>query len=225
MKDGKRKDGSTTAPQALAEASLEHFNRMSRMAMLGFQAQRVKRGATPSSVVYEEDRVNFLQYDRSEPPKYRTPLVVVFAMVNRPYILDLLPHKSVVRNFLNAGFDVYLVDWGVPTHADRNNTLDDYINGYLRNIVDFVRRSTGSRQVNLLGYCMGGTMSSIFTAPASAARQEPDAHGGGHRLFDPREPDQPLDRLAAGSTSTPLWMPSATALPRFSRACSSCSSR
>jgi polyhydroxyalkanoate synthase subunit PhaC len=150
--------------QALAEMSLAHLGRMSRLPWLAMQAQRVKKGATPSTVVYEEDRVRLLHYRRAAPPKFRTPLVVVFAMVNRPYILDLLPHKSVIRHFLRVGFDVYLVDWGVPNHADRNNTLDDYINGYLHQMVNFVRRRTGAPQVNLLGYCMGGTMSTIYTA-------------------------------------------------------------
>jgi polyhydroxyalkanoate synthase subunit PhaC len=164
MNTAKEQHPPAATPPSLAEASLAHFHRLSRLATLGIRAQRVKRGVTPSSVVWEEDRVKLLEYCRDEPPKYRTPLVVVFAMVNRPYILDLLPHKSVVRHFLHAGFDVYLVDWGIPTHADRNNTLDDYINCYLRKIVGFVRRQTGSPQVNLLGYCMGGTMSAIFTA-------------------------------------------------------------
>jgi polyhydroxyalkanoate synthase len=164
MNTAKEKRPPAASRKPLAQTPLEQFGRLARLATLGVRAQRVRRGATPSSVVWEEDRVTLLRYGRDEPPKYRTPLVVVFAMVNRPYILDLLPHKSVVSHFLRAGFDVYLVDWGIPTHADRNNTLDDYINGSLHNIVSFVRRKTGSPQVNLLGYCMGGTMSAIYAA-------------------------------------------------------------
>jgi polyhydroxyalkanoate synthase len=160
----KEKQVRAAARAAPAAGPLEQFAQLGRLAMLGLRAQRVRRGATPSSVVWEENRVTLRRYQRDEPPKYRTPLVVVFAMVNRPYILDLLPHKSVVSHFLRAGFDVYLVDWGVPTHADRNNTLDDYLNGSLHDIVRYVRDSTGARQVNLLGYCMGGTMSAIYTA-------------------------------------------------------------
>ena len=95
---------------------------------------------------------------------YRTPLVFVYALVNRPYILDLKQGRSVVGNFVERGFDTYLVDWGVPTHADRHLTLDDYINGYLLNVMDFLRERTGAEQVNVLGYCMGGTMSAMFTA-------------------------------------------------------------
>jgi len=150
--------------QALLEETFDNFRRMARLPTLWSRARDVRKGATPAEVVYEEDRVQVLRYLRDEPPKHKTPLVIVFALVNRPYILDLLPNKSVVRHFVHAGFDTYLIDWGVPTHADRHHTLETYVNGYLRNIVDFVRERTGARKVNLLGYCMGGTMSTMFTA-------------------------------------------------------------
>ncbi len=141
-----------------------NFRRMARLPWLWEHAQRVKKGATPSAVVYEEDRLKLLHYQSDRPPKFRTPLVIVFALVNRPYILDLLPHKSVVAGFVDAGFDTYLIDWGAPTHADRHLTLETYINGYLMNVADYLRERADSPQVNVLGYCMGGTMSAMFTA-------------------------------------------------------------
>jgi len=70
----------------------------------------------------------------------------------------------VVAHFVKAGFDTYLIDWGTPTFADRHLGLDDYINGYLRHVVRHLQRRTGAPQVSLLGYCMGGTMSTMFTA-------------------------------------------------------------
>ena len=88
----------------------------------------------------------------------------VFALVNRPYILDILPGKSVVEQFVRAGFDTYLVDWGMPSHADRHIRSRDYLNGYLVRVVEHVRQRTGAPQVSVLGYCMGGTMSAMFTA-------------------------------------------------------------
>jgi polyhydroxyalkanoate synthase len=149
---------------ALIDETFKNLQRASRLPALWKHAQRVKRGATPSEVVYEEDRLKLLHYLSDEPRKFKTPLVFVFALVNRPYILDLLPGKSVVEHFVQAGFDTYLIDWGVPTHADRHLTLDSYVNGYLQNVVDFVCERTGSPQINVLGYCMGGTMSTMFTA-------------------------------------------------------------
>lgn len=150
--------------QAFMEETFGNLRRLARLPSLATAAQRVKKGATPSEVVYEEDRMKLLHYLSDQPPKYKTPLVFVFALVNRPYILDILPNKSVVRHFVKAGFDTYLIDWGVPTHADRHLTLESYINGYLLNVVNYVRERTGSPKVNILGYCMGGTMSTMFTA-------------------------------------------------------------
>jgi polyhydroxyalkanoate synthase len=138
--------------------------RMMRLPFLWRHAQRVKKGASPSQLVYEEDRLRLLHYLSEEPRKSETPLLFVFALVNRPYILDLLPQKSVVGQFVKAGFDVYLIDWKPPAHADRHWTLDHYVNVCLRNVVDYLRQRSGSEAVSVLGYCMGGTMSAIFAA-------------------------------------------------------------
>jgi polyhydroxyalkanoate synthase len=123
-----------------------------------------EEGATPSEVVYEEDRLKVLHYPGKNPPRYATPLIFVFALVNRPYILDLKAGRSVVSHFVDRGFDTYLIDWGSPTYADRHLTIDDHVNGYHSNVVDFVRERAGTPKASLLGYCMGGTMSAIFTA-------------------------------------------------------------
>ncbi len=150
--------------KSMLQEMAAHTQRVSQLPRLWERAQRVKKGATPSEVVYEEDRLKVLHYVTDEPPKFKTPLLFVFALVNRPYILDLKDGKSVVQHFVNAGFDTYLIDWGIPTHADRHNTLDSLINGYMLNVVEFLKERNDVKNVNLLGYCMGGTMSSIFTA-------------------------------------------------------------
>jgi polyhydroxyalkanoate synthase len=137
---------------------------MARVPFLYQRSQRVKKGATPYEVVYEEDRLKLLHYKSDSPPRFRTPLVFVFALVNRPYVLDLKDGKSVVQHFVERGFDTYLIDWGVPTDAERHLTLDDYINGYMPNVLDYLRERTGCADANVLGYCMGGTMSAMFTA-------------------------------------------------------------
>ena len=152
------------AQQALLEESFANLNRMARLPQAWVQSQRVKKGVTPSDVVYEKDRLRLLRYRPVGPIKHRTPVLFVFALVNRPYILDILPNKSVVAHFVKAGFDTYLIDWGTPSTADRTRTLDSYVNGYLRGVVRFLQESTKSPQASLVGYCMGGTMSTMFTA-------------------------------------------------------------
>ena len=147
----------------LAEG-MANARRLAQLPSLHHRAQRVKKGATPSEVVYEEDRLKVLHYPGKEPPRFATPLIIVFALVNRPYILDLKKGRSVVSHFVDRGFDTYLIDWGSPTYADRHLTIDDHVNGYLSNVVDFVRERAGTPKASLLGYCMGGTMSTMFTA-------------------------------------------------------------
>ncbi|MGZ4962209.1 MAG: alpha/beta fold hydrolase [Limisphaerales bacterium] len=128
------------------------------------QAERVKKGVTESKIIYEEESVTVLHYVGSKAPKYKTPLIFIYALVNRPYILDLKKGRSVVAHFVDRGFDTYLVDWGIPTYADRHHSLDDYINGYMINVADYICERTGTKQASVLGYCMGGTMSTMFTA-------------------------------------------------------------
>lgn len=127
-------------------------------------AKRTRVGTTPAQTVYREDKLNLLRYDSDVEKRYKTPLLFVFALVNRPYILDLKPGKSVVAHFLNRGFDTYNVDWGVPTYADRNLGLEDYVLRYMDHCVDQIRERTGSDKVNILGYCMGGSMSAMYAA-------------------------------------------------------------
>ncbi len=150
--------------RSLIDEGFAQARRMSKLPFLFQKAQAVRKGASPSEVVYEEDRLKLLHYVSDTEPRYKTPLIFVFALVNRPYILDLKEGRSVVSHFVKAGFDTYLIDWGAPTHADRHLSLDDYVNGYMANVVDFIRERTGAPQTSLLGYCMGGTMSAMYTA-------------------------------------------------------------
>ncbi len=150
--------------QSLMTESMTQMKRMSQLPFLAHKAQRVKKGATPSEVIYSQDRLKVLHYKSDSPPKYKTPLVFVFALVNRPYILDILPNKSVVKHFVDAGFDTYLVDWGVPTPSDNRLSFESYVDGYLVDIQKAVEDATNTEQINILGYCMGGTMTSMYTA-------------------------------------------------------------
>lgn len=145
----------------------EAFAVMKRAAALPFlpeKVERVRKGVTPREIVYEEDRLRVYRYIGEKPPRYKTPLCLTFALVNRPYIMDLKEGRSVVAHFVNGGHDTYLIDWGTPTRAERFLTTDDYVNGYMMNVVNFLRERSGEDKVNMLGYCMGGTLSTIFTA-------------------------------------------------------------
>lgn len=150
--------------RAAVDETFAAMGRLANSPTLLERARKIRKGVSRSEVVYEEDRLKLLHYVSDNEPRYKTPLVFIYALVNRPYILDLKKGRSVVAQFVNHGFDTYLVDWGVPTRADRHLTFDDYINGYMANVMDYLTERTGAETLNVLGYCMGGTMSAMFTA-------------------------------------------------------------
>ena len=121
-------------------------------------------GATAKDAVYREDKLVLYRFRSSTRVTNPIPVLIVYALVNRPYMLDLQEDRSIVRSLLRGGLDVYLIDWGYPDAADRYLTLDDYINGYIDRCVDVVRRRHEVEAVNLLGVCQGGTFSLCYAA-------------------------------------------------------------
>ncbi|MBI2071138.1 MAG: alpha/beta fold hydrolase, partial [Elusimicrobia bacterium] len=125
---------------------------------------RVEVGLTPHDVVYEEGKLRLLHYRAQSKKVLRPPLLVVYALVNRPYILDLRPGRSVIEALVKGGVDVYLIDWGAPDLADRYLDLDDYVSGLIPRCAERAMKRAGTDKVSMLGYCMGGTLSTMFAA-------------------------------------------------------------
>ena len=119
---------------------------------------------TPSDVVYSEGKMRLLHFNSSTPKQVRTPVLIAYAVINRYHILDIHPQKSWIKNLLEQGFDVYLVDWGTPTAMDRYLGFDDYVNGYMDNCIDFILNETSVDKVSVQGYCTGGTLSTVYAS-------------------------------------------------------------
>lgn len=128
------------------------------------EIEEVDVGTAPKDLVYQQDKVKLYHYKQQGKVTCSVPVVIVYALVNREYMLDLQPDRSIVRNLLNHGMDLYIISWGYPTQADRYLSLDDYINDYLNDCVDHVRETSGSDKVNLMGICQGGTFSAMYAA-------------------------------------------------------------
>src|SRR3954462_2568576 len=125
-------------------------------------------GQTPKDVVWQRGRTQLWHY-RNDPAthggvRYSPPLLVVFSLVSRSYILDLAPGNSFVEQLLGAGFDVYLLDWGEPDERDAANTLEDYVDDYIPAGVQRVLEVSGHDEVNLFGYCFGGDLALLYAA-------------------------------------------------------------
>lgn len=128
------------------------------------ESRKREEGCSPYDVVYSEGTMRLLHFHRQTPAKYQEPILLTYALVNKPYILDLQPDKSVVRQYLDRGFEVYMVDWGSPSDWDRNFSINDYVNGYLRRVSRFLLRRYPKNDYHVIGYCMGGTFSTLFVA-------------------------------------------------------------
>jgi len=124
---------------------------------------RPKLGTTPKDVVWRRGRSELWHY-RNDSVRFSPPLLIVFSLFSRSYILDLQPGNSFVERLLAAGFDVYLLDWGVPDERDAANQLEDYVDDYLPAAVERVRHLTGAEEINLLGYCFGSVLSLLYAA-------------------------------------------------------------
>ena len=150
--------------QELDSEPLRFWRRLLSYPLALAAAQETRVGTTACDVVYRSGTHRLLRYRRETPATWAEPVLFCYALINRPYILDLQPDKSVVRQYLARGFDVYIIDWGVPTHADRHLTLEHYVCGFLDEAVRLIGRAHARQSVHLLGYCMGGTMSALLSA-------------------------------------------------------------
>jgi polyhydroxyalkanoate synthase len=121
-------------------------------------------GTTPKDVVWQDGKLQLLRYRPVVKNPVSPPVVITYALVNRYYMIDLQPDRSMVRELLARGIDLYVIDWGYPGRLDRFLTMEDYIDGRMDRCLDEVRRLSGEERVNLLGICQGGTFSLIYTA-------------------------------------------------------------
>jgi polyhydroxyalkanoate synthase subunit PhaC len=113
--------------------------------------------ATPKDVVWTHRKTTLYRY-RSSSRRHAVPVMLVFALINRPQIFDLRPGHSFVEFLLDEGFDVYLLDWGVPGPEDSDTGLDYYVCDALGWAMRELLRSSGASSLTLLGWCIGGTL-------------------------------------------------------------------
>jgi polyhydroxyalkanoate synthase len=130
----------------------------------GLNEDDIQVGFSAKEAVYQEDKIVLYRYAPVVENPLPIPILIVYALVNRPYMVDLQEGRSLVANLLKLGLDVYLIDWGYPTRADRWLTLEDYIAGYLDNCVEVIRQRHQQEKINLLGVCQGGTFSVCYSA-------------------------------------------------------------
>ena len=151
-------------PETLADEAMKVQAKLGAGLETLRQVDDVEYGATAKEEVWRDGKVVLYRYRGDSTPTAKVPLLISYALVNRPYMVDLQEDRSIVRRLLALGEDVYIIDWGYPDRSDRFLTLEDYIERFLGGAVDHLRRAHGLDAINLLGICQGGAFSLCYAA-------------------------------------------------------------
>ena len=136
-------------------------------------------GVTPKDVIYQRGTLKLYHYHPMSDEVYRVPIVLVMSLVSKPWILDLTFGQSFVQYLLAQGFDVFMIDWGVPRPEDTKLGFEDYVTDLMPDCFEHVQKATGEEDYSILGYCMGGIFGLMFAGAY---------------------PDAPLKNLACAAT-------------------------
>ena len=118
----------------------------------------------PREEVWREDTVRLYRCVPVVPHPHPVPILITYALVGRFQMIDLEVERSLVRKLLAQGLDVYFIDWGLPSRAQRWLTIDDYVSGYLDSCVNTIRERAGVDKINMLGICQGGVFTACYAA-------------------------------------------------------------
>jgi polyhydroxyalkanoate synthase len=121
-------------------------------------------GVTPKDVIYSRGTLKLYHYHAMSDEVYRIPVLLVMSLVSKAYILDLTPGQSLVEFLLKRGYDVYMIDWGVPRREDRALRLEDYVLDFIPDCMARAAEDSGESDVSLVAYCMGGQLAVMYAA-------------------------------------------------------------
>jgi polyhydroxyalkanoate synthase len=121
---------------------------------------------TPKQVIWTLNKARLYRYVPVVPAeqRHKVPLLLVFALMNKPYILDLRPGHSFIEYMVKQGFDIYLLDWGAPGPEDKGLQFDDYVLDYLPRAIRKLKAISGSDEFSMLGWCIGAILATMYAA-------------------------------------------------------------
>ncbi len=109
-------------------------------------------GQTPKEVIWEKNKARVYRYEPAGEKEHPVPVLLVYALILRPYILDLVPGNSLVEHLLGEGFEVYLLDWGVPGEEDEGLSFEHLVLDYMPDAVQSVLHDSAAEGLTLFGY-------------------------------------------------------------------------
>jgi polyhydroxyalkanoate synthase len=143
------------------EGTLKKFKMGMRIILDGAKAET---GQTPKEVIWTKNKAQLYHYVSPVEKRFPVPILLVYALINRPYVLDLMPGNSLVEYLVGKGFDVYMLDWGTAGDEDKDLTFENYVLDYIARAVKKVLKTSHADELTLFGFCMGGTMSAMYAA-------------------------------------------------------------
>ncbi len=185
------------SPFAMASAIADTVRKPYRTFRAISDSAKTPVGLTPREEIWSLNKIKLYRYTPTRPPDeiHPVPLLLVFAVITKPFIMDLRPGHSFVEFMLDRGFDVYLVDWGAPGPEDAGITLDDYGAEFLPRAIRRVQKHAGIDDVNLLGYCFGSLVTLLYAA------LNPDGPARNLVLLTP-----PLDMSQRDDSKFSVWL-------------------
>lgn len=138
--------------------------RSQKMLEILYKLPEPEVGMTPKEVIWTKNKARLYHYIPVVEKPYSIPILITYALINQPFILDLIPGNSLVEYLLEKGFNVYMIDWGMAGPEDKQLKFDHYVLDYMSKALKKVLKNAGANKINLLGYCMGGTLTAMFAA-------------------------------------------------------------
>ena len=154
-------------------ADIEKGNGELRISMTDENAFKLGKNVatTPGKVVFQNDLMQLIQYEPRTKDVYQRPLIIVPPWINKYYILDLRESNSFIRFALDQGHTVFVVSWVNPDARLAQKGFDDYMLEGPLAALDAVEKATGEKQVNFIGYCLGGTLLGATLGYLSSKKQ------------------------------------------------------
>src|SRR5260221_2241301 len=128
------------------------------------EGAKAETGKTPKEVMWTKKKAKLYNYERTAENEFPVPILLVYALINRPYVLDLMPGNSLVEYLVGGDFDVYMLDWGPQGDEDKHLSLEHYVLDYIPQAVRKLLKHSHAEEFTLMGYCMGGTMTAMYAA-------------------------------------------------------------
>ena len=147
--------------QAELEQAIKRYNKT-----MGYMNHPpdVPVGQTPKELIWTRNKARLYHYLPTGPKRYREPLLMIFSLMNKAFIVDLRPGSSMIEFLVKQGYDVYLLDWGIPGPEDAGMKLDDYVMDCMPRVVKQTLRYAGANELTMIGYCLGGLLSLCYAA-------------------------------------------------------------